>query len=123
MNDLLRRSGAAAFAAFACLGHFPVWGATCAPKEYAQYKDEAKTRSGQMSMASEYCLASIRQKSAAELAALALKHSQMRDAMDANADASACLNQMTKISDALRAAKASAAMKYIVAECKGPIPK
>jgi hypothetical protein len=81
----------------------------CDVREYAQYKDQARTASGQMAMADEYCRFEIRRKAASDLGALALQYRQMRDLATASADEKSCNTEMQKIRDALDAGKATKA--------------
>lgn len=91
--------------------------AGCEPKEYAQYKDQARTKSGQISMAEDFCTAKNRRSASMELAKLASEHGHRRDFERAMADESTCASQMSKIGDALRAAKANAGLARIVQTC------
>lgn len=107
----------AALAVAAPLAH-----AACAPKEYAQLKDEAATKVGQMGLAFEMCQAKIGIDNANKMADLAIQYQRTRDADRAMRDMQSCMDLRSKIGTALSAAKATTALEYANGGCQGSYP-
>jgi hypothetical protein len=99
----------------------PSFSMPCDSKEFAEYKDQALTAYGRRSMATDYCRWQIRHKAAVDLAELANKHGRVLDAKEARSDVSSCRAELSKIKNALIAAKADDALAYINRDCKGEL--
>jgi hypothetical protein len=78
----------------------------CAPREFAQYRQDAKAGPGRISLAFGYCR--MRQQRDAELNGTAL--------------ARRCESEMTKTLDALSAVKAAPAVEFARSGCAGDYP-
>jgi hypothetical protein len=94
-------------------------GATCDVKEYAQYKDNARTRSGQIGLAFDLCHAQIQYDLARKNADLALQYRVLRDADRAQADMRICAAEQSKIRDALSGVNAYKALEFARGGCQG----
>jgi hypothetical protein len=77
----------------------------CAPREYAQYKDDAKSKVGRFSLASEGCRLKIRQ--------IAFEKLGNQRA------AEKCEAEIGKARDALKQSKDSKAVQYMDGDCQG----
>jgi hypothetical protein len=95
----------------------------CAQKEYAQYKDRAGSASGQIALAMDYC-DDYRRMQLAGVRASAASDSGDHGAADAAlSEMHRCADELSKISDALSAAKAKDALQqYARTGCVGAPP-
>ena len=100
----------------------PIAQGACEPKEYAEYKDEAKSIPGQMGLAYDHCIAQTSWESAKKEADLAIQYRMIRDADQAMATMKACSAERSKISNALTAAKAYKALEFANGGCQGGYP-
>lgn len=95
----------------------PAWGATCQPKEYAQYKDDGRSAFQRQLQALEYCRLN-------EFANIELK-AAMRDEGQAAAarhmaEAERCHGEMAKIMSVFVANHDAKAQKAAAAGCPKP---
>lgn len=96
----------------------PVFATECLQKEYAEYKDQAKTESGRRSMAFEYCTFSARFDSATKLHELASQYGHVADMHSTLLTMQQCNTARSKIANALKAAKNSTkAMEFMLGGC------
>jgi hypothetical protein len=106
-------------ALIAALWSSTCFGLDCAPKEYAEYKDQALTALGRHGMAFDYCRAEGRITNATKQADLAIQYKQSRDAKTAIAGAETCMAEKSKIENALTAAKATKTLTFMHNGCVG----
>jgi hypothetical protein len=78
----------------------------CDAKEYAQYKDQVRSKASQRELALDYCL-----------------NNKLMDVRPGTPAAETCRLEMAKMLDALRSAKATSAIKWAISGCPGNDPK
>lgn len=91
----------------------------CMKKEYAEYKDQAASRTGRSDLAFEYCRIEITRKTAVKEAELALQYKQLRDARSAIAAQESCSAEASKIRNALEATRATKTIAFMHRNCEG----
>lgn len=92
--------------------------AQCTSKEYAQYRDDASTPAGRVSLAFGYCRATSQRENAFKVFELAARNGHMLDQTAASRIIETCDRERTKITDALRAQKAIKAIEFVRGGCK-----
>jgi hypothetical protein len=99
----------------------PALTAACEPKEYAQYRDAAKSAGGRITMAYEFCRAGVQMRANQDQASLSVQGGRIVDSHLKEKQAESCQATRARILDALSAAKATNTLKFALADCKGEI--
>lgn len=89
----------------------------CEQREYAEYKDLAKTESGRRKMAFEYCIFGNRRDAAMKLYILAGQYGVERDMNEAKKAIDSCDAGQSKITTVLTTAKATKTMEFMLGGC------